>query len=68
MHSLLSVTIAITLFTPIAASAQSQQLAQAKPQQQQQAPKVAPARPYTAVAVKLPTPNAAASDSVTAWA
>ena len=56
MRSLLSITIAITLFTPIAASAQSQRLVQAKTQQQQQAPKVAPARAYTAVAVKLPTP------------
>lgn len=66
MRSFLFVTIAIALSAPIAASAQTQQFAQAKPQQQQQAPAkpqaqpqapaIAPAKPYTPVAVKLPTP------------
>lgn len=54
MRSLFSVTIAIALFAPVAASAQSLQLAQAKPQQQ--APAVAPAKAYKPVAVQLPGP------------
>lgn len=66
MRSFLPITFAVALFTPLAASAQTQQLAQAKPQQQQQAPAkpqaqpqapaIAPAKPYTPVAVKLPEP------------
>lgn len=50
MRAFLSLMLAASLFSPLAA------LAQSKPQPQQQAPKVAPAKPYTAVAVKLPTP------------
>lgn len=55
MRLLSSVLFAVALLTPVAVSAQTQQLAQAKPQQQQ-APAIAPAKPYTPVAVKLPTP------------
>lgn len=54
MRSLLSITIALALFTPVAASAQGQQFAQAKPQQQ--APAAAPAKAYRPLAVQLPTP------------
>lgn len=53
MRCLLSMTFAFALLTPIAASAQTQQLAQAK---QQQAPAIAPAKPYKPVAVQLPAP------------
>jgi hypothetical protein len=50
MRSIFSIVLAVSLLSPVAA------LAQSKPQQQQQAPKIAPAKPYTPVAVKLPTP------------
>jgi hypothetical protein len=54
MRSLFSMTFALALLAPIAASAQTQQLAQTK--QQQQAPAIAPAKPYKSVAVQLPAP------------
>jgi hypothetical protein len=49
MRAFLSIALALIAFTPVAA------LSQSKPQQQQ-APKIAPAKSYTPVAVKLPTP------------
>ncbi len=54
MRSILTVIGTLALFTPVAVSAQTQQFAQAK--QGQQAPAIAPARPYTPVTVKLPEP------------
>jgi len=56
MRLFFSITVTLALFAPAAASAETRQLAQAKPQQQQQAPKVAPAKPYPRVPVKLPAP------------
>ena len=56
MRLLPTVIFAVVMFAPIAASAQSRQIAQAKPPQQQQAPAVAPIKSYKAVAVKLPEP------------
>lgn len=53
MRSFASVLFAAVLFAPLAASAQTQQLVQAKPQQ---APAVAPAKAYKPVAVQLPAP------------
>lgn len=50
MRAFSSIVFALTLLLPAAA------LAQQKPQQQQQAPKIAPAKPYSTVAIKLPTP------------